>query len=180
MPAAYVSVDITAGDVPSIAVVIDDVMSIMKFTKTAEFIVPQPKKKAIWLHGEAAADESGIDLKVHPYTWWIVMDGYAQICVTFQPAHGNSYVLEVGDGRLNTLTKISTAIAKELFTTLKTSMRNIKKHLRSGSPGIFKPAETMLEYHVSSWVYRETRDVSEHLPEFGPFPPKFRSSVGSA
>jgi hypothetical protein len=175
MPAAYVSVDITAGDVPSIAVVIDDVMSILKFTKTAEFIVPQPKKKAIWLHGE-----SGIDLKVHPYTWWIVMDGYAQIGVTFQPAHGDAYVLEVGDGRLNTLTKISTAVAKELFTTLKTSMRNVKRHLRSGSSGIFKPAETMLEYHVSSWVYRETRDVSEHLPEFGPFPPKFRSSVGSA
>jgi hypothetical protein len=36
MPAAYVSIDIMAGDVPSIAVVVDNVMSITKFTKNAE------------------------------------------------------------------------------------------------------------------------------------------------
>ena len=171
---AYVSIDINAGDVPSIAVVIDDVMSIMKFTKTAEFIVPQPKRKAIWPTGEADAKESGIDLSVHPYTWWIVMDGYTQIGVTFKPAHGDSYVLEVGDGRLNTLTKISPTIAKELFTTLKTNMRALKKHLRAGSEGVFKPAETVLEYHIKSWIYREDRDVAAHLPARGPFPPKFR------
>ena len=174
MPTAYVSVDIAAGDVPSIAVIVGDIMSIMKFTKTAEFIVPQPKRKAIWPSGEANAAESGIDLTVRPYTWWIVMDSYAQIGVTFQPAHGNSYVLEVGDGRLNTLTQISATVAKELFITLKSSMRNIKKHLRTGSEGIFKPSETMLEYHVRSWVYRETRDVADHLPAHGPFPPRFR------
>lgn len=171
---AYVSIDVNAGDVPSIAVIIDDVMSIMKFTKKAEFIVPLPKRKAIWPTGEADAEASGIDLVVHPYTWWIIMDGYAQIGVTFKPAHGNSYVLEVGDGRLNTITKISPAIAKELFSTLKTSMRMIKKLLRAGSEGVFKPAETVLEYHVRSWVYREDRDVAEHLPPHGPFPPKFR------
>ncbi len=102
------------------------------------------------------------------------MDGYAQIGVTFKPAHGNSYVLEVGDGRLNTLTKISPAMAKELFTTLKTSMRALKKQLRAGSEGVFKPSETVLEYHVKSWVYREDRDVADHLPARGPFPPKFR------
>lgn len=175
MSTAYVSIDIAAGDVPSIATVVGDVMTIMKFTKTAEFIVPQPKRKAIWPSGEADAAESGIELTVRPYTWWIVMDGYTQIGVTFRPAHGNSYVLEVGDGRMNTLTQISPVVAKELFATLKSSMRNIKKYLRAGSEGIFKPSETVLEYHVRTWIYREERDVAEHLPAHGPFPPRFRS-----
>jgi hypothetical protein len=174
MPAAYVSIDITAGDVPSVAVVVDDIMTIMKFTKNMELIVPQPKRKAIWFDGDAAAEESGIDLNVHPYTWWIVMDSYAQIGVTFKSAHGDSYVLEIGDGRMNTLATISPAVAKELFATLKTSMRNIKKNLKAGSKGIFKPSETMLEYHVNSWVYREDRGIDD-LPAHGPFPPKFRS-----
>lgn len=170
---AYVSVDIAAGDLPSIAVVINEVMSIMKFSKHAEFIVPQPRRKAIWPSGEADAIESGIDLSVHPYTWWIVMDGYAQIGVTFKPAHGDSYVLEVCDGRLSTLVKISPAVAKELFNTFKSSMRLIKESLRVGAKGIFKPAETVLEYHVRSWVYHERRRVAE-LPPHGPFPPRFR------
>jgi hypothetical protein len=170
---AYVSVDIAAGDVPSIAVVINDVMTIMKFTKTAEFIVPQPRRKAIWPTGEADAVASGIDLSVHPYTWWIVLDGYAQIGVTFKPAHGNSYVLEVCDGRQDTLVKISPAVAKELFTTFKASMRTIKEHLRVGAKGIFKPAETVLEYHVRSWIYREYRGLAD-LPARGPFPPEFK------
>jgi hypothetical protein len=170
---AYVSVDIAAGDVPSIAVVVNDVMSIMKFTKSAAFIVPQPKRKAIWPTGEADAIASGIDLSVHPYTWWIVLDGYAQIGVTFKPAHGDSYVLEVCDGRLSTLVKITPAVAKELFNTFKASMRLIKDHLRPGAKSVFKPAETMLEYHVRSWVYREYRGVAE-LPPHGPFPPVFK------
>lgn len=172
MPAAYVSIDIMAGDVPSIAVVVDNVMSITKFTKNAEFILPQPKRKAIWLHG----DDDEMNLTVSPYTWWIVTDDYVQIGVTFNPTHGNSYVLEVSDGRLNTLIKISPTVAKELFTTLKSSMRMLKKHLRTGSSEIFKPAETLLEYHVNSWVYHEGRDVAEHLPAHGPFPPRFRSA----
>lgn len=170
---AYVSVDIAAGDLPSIAVVVNDVMSIMKFSKTAEFIVPQPRRKAIWPTGEADAVASGIDLSVHPYTWWSVLDGYAQIGVTFKPAHGDSYVLEVCDGRQATLVKISPAVAKELYTTFKASMRMIKESLRVGAKGIFKPAETVLEYHVRSWVYHERRHVAE-LPSHGPFPPRFR------
>ena len=170
---AYVSVDIAAGDLPSIAVVINDVMTIMKFSKTAEFIVPQPRRKAIWPTGEADAVASGIDLTAHPYTWWIVMDGYAQIGVTFKPAHDNSYVLEVCDGRQDTLVKISPVVAKELFNTFKAGIRAIKEHLRAGAKGIFKPAETVLEYHVRSWVYHERRRVAE-LPAHGPFPPQFK------
>jgi DNA-binding beta-propeller fold protein YncE len=170
---AYVSVDIAAGDVPSIAVVINDVMTIMKFSKNAEFIVPQPRRKAIWPTGEADAADSGIDLTVHPYTWWIVLDGYAQIGVTFKPAHGNSYVLEVCDGRQDTLVKIYPAVAKALFNTFKSGIRVIKEHLRTGAKSIFKPAETVLEYHVRSWVYREYRGIAD-LPAHGPFPPRFR------
>ena len=173
---AYVSVDIAAGDIPSIAVVVDEVMTIMKFSKTAEFIMPQPRRKAIWPTGEADAIDSGIDLSVHPYTWWIVVDGYAQLGVTFKPAHGDSYVLEVCDGRQDTLIKISPAVAKELFNTLKASMRMIKDRLHPGSSSksIFKPAETVLEYHVRSWVYNEERGRAAELPPRGPFPPRFR------
>lgn len=170
---AYVSVDINAGDLPSIAVVVDNTMSIMKFSKTADFIVPQPRRKAIWPSGEADAVDSGIDLTVHPYTWWIVLDGYAQIGVTFNPSHGNSYVVEICDGRQDTLIKISPTVAKELFTTFKSSMRTIKEHLRADDKSIFKPAETLLEYHVRSWGYRVHRSVAD-LPAHGPFPPQFR------
>lgn len=169
----YFSIDIAAGDVPSVGIGVGDHLSIIKFTKTCEFIVPQPGKKAIWPDGEKAAKESGIDLHVHPYTWWVVMDNFAQVGVTYKPAFGDSYIVEIGDGRTNLLLKITPAEAKEMFESLRKAMGNIKKYLHRGSAAIFKPAETVLEYHVRTWVYREDRTVGA-LPPHGPFPPKFR------
>ena len=173
---AILAIDLNSADIPSVVATVNGAMSITKFTKTAEFIVPQSKKKAIWPSGEADAAASGIDLTVRPYTWWIILDGFTQIGVTFKPAHGNSYVLEVTDGRVDSFMKITPAEAKELYDSLKSEMRAMNKHklLRAGSEGVFRPAETMLEYHVRSWIYREDRDPK--LPPHGQFPPKFRSA----
>jgi hypothetical protein len=165
---AYVAIDITASDIPSFSVVIDDTLTILKFTKTAEFILPLPKRKAIWSLEEAHSD---IDLTVYPYTWWIVIDGFAQIGVTFQPAFGNSYALEIRDGRISSMTSISLAAAKQLFTSLKAMMHGIKSYLKVGSNAIFKPANNLLQYHIRSWVYREER-IIDMSPQ-GEFPPEF-------
>jgi hypothetical protein len=171
-PPAIFGIDLYAADIPSLVVTVGNAMTILKFTKGCEFIVPKPKKRAIWPEGEAAAADSGIELTVRPYTWWVVADGYTQIGVSFKPAHGNSYVLEITDGRMDTFMRISPEAAKSLFSTLKEAMREIRRHLRSGSDGVFRPAETVLEYHVKTWVYRHPHEVS--LPPRGSFPPRFR------
>lgn len=171
--AARITVDVDAVDIPTIAVIVGKAMSFLKFTKGCEFIVPKPKKKAIWPDGEADAEDSGIDLNVHPWTWWIVADGYAQVGVTFEPSIGNSYVLEITDGRMDTALQITPDDAKNLFATLKESMKDMRANLRVGTEGIFKPADKMLEYHVKTWVYRHT-DSAVRLPPHGPFPPRFR------
>lgn len=164
---AYVAIDITASDIPSFSVVINDTLTILKFTKTAEFILPLPKRKAIW----PFEDSTGIDLTVYPYTWWIVIDEFAQIGVTFQPIHDHSYVLEIRDGRISSMTSISLAAAKQLFASLKAMMHGIKSYLKVGSNAIFKPADKLLQYHIRSWVYREER-VIDMSPQ-GEFPPEF-------
>jgi hypothetical protein len=161
---AYIGIGLYAADIPSVSVTAGDAFMDLKFTKGCDFIVPQPKKKALWNDEEIA---------VEPWTWWIIADGYTQIGVTFEPSNDNSYVLRSTDGRIDTFTKITSNDAKHLFTSLKDNMKAMRSALRAGKNGLFKPAESMVEYHVKTWIYRHPSSKAT-LPPHGQFPPKFR------
>ena len=143
----------SAGEYPYIDLEVKGLLSFVNFTKTLEYLRPT-HKRYLWPGGPAAAKADGMDLRVHPWEFWLVLDGgAAEISCMHSGSFGPEFRVWDSARGTNSTLRLTESEAAAVHAAVDKMIQRHRAHFRAGKKGIYKPAGRVNAYRVSSLIH---------------------------
>ena len=168
-----VSINPWGGDAPLLDIEVKGVMNFLNFKKL-EFFRPT-HKRAIWPSKFGSAKDSGIDVLVRPWSWWIILDDITEVSCTFHGASGADAIFSIFDGHVGTHTmiRLTNIEAENLYNAVHSAISSLHKYIKVGRKGILRPANKLIEYRVKSVILNvHDKSVPSPHPHASVFTPQ--------
>jgi len=165
------SINIWGGDHPVLSVEVKGVSSYITFSNRLEFFRPTSTHATLPGFTLEDIENSGIDVGVRPWSWWIVLDNITELSCVFRggsdhgPGNGQ---FRIYDGNIGSCIEIMLTEDEAELIYSKVSAA-IGEHLQAGRKGILRPAYSTLEYPVKSYIFVHTGE-----PAISPSPHRSR------
>ncbi len=151
-----------AGDHPYLDLEVKGILTFMSIYKTLDYITPTGEPR-IWPNGPEAAKGDGIDLTVHPWEFWLLVDGgRGEISCSDHSCHGYRY--EVYNAAHDTQTSIQVTAdeAIQIKAAVDSMLAGHPPLFSSGQKGLYKPSHKVLAYPAKSLNFTHTPE--EYYP----------------
>jgi len=157
-----------AGDYPYVDLEVKGLLTFVNFTKTLEYLRPA-RKHFLWPGGPKVAKQDGMDTRVRPWEFWIVLDGSAaEISCSHSGAFGPEFQIYDSARGTNATLHLTEAEAVAVHTAVEKMIQGQRSEFRVGKKGIYKPANRVLAHHVSSLIYTHHGPAAPAVWPHGP------------
>jgi hypothetical protein len=163
-----------AGDNPYIDLEVKGVLSFMSIYESLDYITPTGEPR-LWPGVPEAAKEDGIDLAVHPWEFWLLVDGdRTEISCSDHGCNGIRYEIYNAWHDSQTSIQITESEAVQIKAAVDSMLAEHPTLFSPGQTGFYKPSHKVLAYPAES--RRFTRNPEDGPPIRSDTRPKWPAS----
>jgi hypothetical protein len=131
----------------------------MSIYESLDYITPTGEP-CLWPGGPEAAKEDGIDLAVHPWEFWLLVDGgRAEISCSDHSCHGIRYQIYNAAHDNQTSIQVSATEAEQIKAAVDSMLAEHPNLFSPGQAGLYKPSHKVLAYPAKSVRFTHKPEV---------------------